>query len=240
MKKILIFTIACFCLGLFVPKIVLAVNCWCKDDSKGVCEHQGDQGGAADTEQKCNTWCSGKGASWRAVHFDQTYIDYSKTADKECGTGSSIETVGPPTRAQSTCPPGRQCLELTNPIEGGQNPKVSDILGTIINSALGVLGGLALLMLVWGGFQWLTSAGSPERITKGTQTMLWAVIGVILVLASYMVVSTFTNLLTGRTAVTGPSNSGTGTSKDTGGATVDNLDSGVVEEGDEVPQGDSI
>ena len=52
-------------------------------------------------------------------------------------------------------------------------------------------------MLVWGGFEWLTSAGNDEKVKSGTQTMVWAVIGVILVFASYLLLSTFTDYLTG-------------------------------------------
>ncbi len=102
-------------------------------------------------------------------------------------------------RAAETCEPdssGRIVCKLENPLAG--NPtSVPVIIGTIIKSALGIVGALTLLMLVWGGFQWLTSAGNPEKVKSGMQTMLWAIIGVILVFASYLLLSTFTDYLTG-------------------------------------------
>lgn len=91
------------------------------------------------------------------------------------------------------CPPKATCLE--NPL--GQKIEAEDIIGTIIKGSLGVVGALALLMMVWGGFQWLISAGNSEKIEAGSKTMLWAAIGVFLVFASYLILSTFTNLLTG-------------------------------------------
>ena len=102
---------------------------------------------------------------------------------------------------QSNCRPndqGQEICYLENPIGIGQTgtTEVSDLINTIIRSALGVIGALTLVMFVWGGFQWLTSAGNPEKVEAGTQTMVWAVIGVILVLASYVLLSTFLGLLT--------------------------------------------
>lgn len=86
-------------------------------------------------------------------------------------------------------------VKLDNPLTSGTS--VSSIIRVVIKSALGIIGALTLLMLVWGGFQWLTSAGNPEKVKMGTQTMVWAIIGVVLVFASYLLLSTFTNYLTG-------------------------------------------
>lgn len=100
--------------------------------------------------------------------------------------------------ASSGCTPGnngREVCTLTNPIG---STEVSSIVAKVISTLLGIIGGLTLLMFVWGGFQWLTSAGSPEKVKNGMQTMVWAVIGVMLVLASYLLLSTFLNFLTGK------------------------------------------
>ena len=90
---------------------------------------------------------------------------------------------------------GKEICKLENPLKSGV--EVTDIISIVIKSALGIIGALTLLMLVWGGFQWLTSAGSAEKVKAGTQTMVWAIIGVILVFASYILLSTFTDYLTG-------------------------------------------
>lgn len=87
-------------------------------------------------------------------------------------------------------------VKLSNPIEVSANP--SQLIGLIIKSALGVIGGLALVMMVWGGFQWLTSAGNPDKVKKGSSTMIWAIVGLVLALGSYVLVSTILNFLAGR------------------------------------------
>lgn len=65
-------------------------------------------------------------------------------------------------------------------------------LGAIISQALEyaiVLGGIAMFAyLLWGGFDLLTSAGNPEGIQKGTQKIIFAIIGFLVIFASYFIV----------------------------------------------------
>lgn len=83
-------------------------------------------------------------------------------------------------------------VKLVNPIGGTkENPEgtvaVPVILGGILTKALGVMGSAALLMFVIGGAMWLTSAGNSERVQKGTETMVWAAIGVLIIFSSYAI-----------------------------------------------------
>ena len=91
------------------------------------------------------------------------------------------------------CPKGYQCLE--SPLQG--KLEVSSLIGTVIKIALSLIGSITLFMLIWGGFQWLTSAGNDEKVHAGTQTMLWAVIGLGVVFGSYLFLTTYVNFLTG-------------------------------------------
>ena len=104
-----------------------------------------------------------------------------------------------PTPKQTSCKlvpeTGQEICSLENPLSSGI--EAADIIRIVITTALSIIGALTLLMLVWGGFQWLTSAGNPEKVKSGTQTMIWAIIGVVLVFASYLLLSTFTSYLTG-------------------------------------------
>lgn len=77
-------------------------------------------------------------------------------------------------------------VSLDNPLKVNTAP---ELIGVIIQGALGVIGALVLLMFVWGGFQWLTSAGSPDKVKKGSQTMIWAGIGAVLVFSSYIILN---------------------------------------------------
>lgn len=62
-------------------------------------------------------------------------------------------------------------------------------IAVIIQALLGIVGAGALLMFVWGGFHMIFSGGSEERIKKGRDTLLWAVIGMAVILSSYAVLN---------------------------------------------------
>lgn len=82
---------------------------------------------------------------------------------------------------------------LTNPL-GTTDVRV--IIGNIIQALLGITGSLALLMFVWGGFQWLISGGSPEKVKKGKDTLTWAAIGLVVIIMAYVMVSTVVSAIT--------------------------------------------
>lgn len=68
------------------------------------------------------------------------------------------------------------------------------IIAIIIQALLGLVGAGALLMFVWGGFNMIFSAGNEERVTKGKKILVWAVIGMAVILSSYAVLGFVFNL----------------------------------------------
>ncbi|MBI2484387.1 hypothetical protein HYV71_04350 [Candidatus Uhrbacteria bacterium] len=68
---------------------------------------------------------------------------------------------------------------------------------TVGDLILGIVGALALLMFVWGGFLWLTSGGSEERVKAGTTTFRNSVIGLLIVFASWLGVNYIVSTLAG-------------------------------------------
>lgn len=86
--------------------------------------------------------------------------------------------------------------KLENPL--GSKVDFSEIAGTAIKSALGVVGALTLAVFVYGGFMWITSAGNEEKVRMGSAAMLYAVIGIFIIFASYGILSLiFTRLTSG-------------------------------------------
>ena len=59
----------------------------------------------------------------------------------------------------------------------------TDLITKIINFVLIVIGSVAVLMLVWAGILFVTSAGSPEKISKGKQALTYAIIGLVIAFA---------------------------------------------------------
>lgn len=62
------------------------------------------------------------------------------------------------------------------------------IIGNVIKAVLGTIGAFALFMFVYGGMLLLTSAGNQEKIKRGKDVIIWAVIGVMVILGSYVLV----------------------------------------------------
>ncbi len=63
---------------------------------------------------------------------------------------------------------------------------VATIVGNIIKGVLGFAGAVMLLLFIYGGILWLTSAGSSEKIERGKNTLVWAIIGFIVMIGSYV------------------------------------------------------
>ena len=78
------------------------------------------------------------------------------------------------------------------------NRDIRDTIATVIRAALGLLGIVAVAIILMGGFTWLTSAGSAEKVKSGTQTIIWAAIGAAVTLSSYIILNTILSLLAGK------------------------------------------
>ncbi len=66
---------------------------------------------------------------------------------------------------------------------------LNSVVQVFINVAqfiFGISGAAALAMFVWGGFLWLTSAGSAEKIKQGQSVIVGAVIGLIIIFGAYI------------------------------------------------------
>lgn len=66
----------------------------------------------------------------------------------------------------------------------------ADFLKYIYYFFLSIGGILTFVMLVWGGFKWLTSAGNPGGIGEAKDIIFSALIGLVLLLGSYLILST--------------------------------------------------
>ena len=60
-----------------------------------------------------------------------------------------------------------------------------ELTALIIKAILGVLGMIAVALIVYAGFLWLTSQGEETEITKAKDTLKAAIIGLLVILAAY-------------------------------------------------------
>ena len=73
---------------------------------------------------------------------------------------------------------------------------LNDILVTVIKWLLTIAGVIAVAFVVVGGYWYITSAGNEEQSEKGRKTLTNAIIGVIVVVLAYTIVTVIVNTLT--------------------------------------------
>jgi hypothetical protein len=115
------------------------------------------------------------------------FLAPSITRAQETG-GTCVPPVGGP----NTCPADStgNSVNLSNPIGVKSVP---ELIGNIINAALGIVGSLALIMFIYGGFTWMLAAGNEKAVEKGRNILIWATVGLVVIFASYSLVNFIIN-----------------------------------------------
>lgn len=61
---------------------------------------------------------------------------------------------------------------------------VLTLIKRIINILSFIAGSLAVFMVIFGGFKYITSVGEPQKAASGRQTILYALIGIVVVVVA--------------------------------------------------------
>ena len=79
-----------------------------------------------------------------------------------------------------------------------QGDSLTQIFQTVVNIMLFVIGAVAVIMLVIGGIRYVVSGGSQEQVTGAKNTIMYAIIGIVVAFLAYAAVSfVTTNLQSG-------------------------------------------
>lgn len=63
------------------------------------------------------------------------------------------------------------------------------LIGNIIGVALGFVGFIVFVFVLYGGFLWMTSQGNEEQVTKAKGMITNAIIGFIIITVAYAITS---------------------------------------------------
>lgn len=74
---------------------------------------------------------------------------------------------------------------------------VNTLIKNVVNILLFVLGAIAVIMIVVGGIKYTTSNGNPEQIKSAKNTIMYAVVGVVVALLAYAIVNFVVDSLAG-------------------------------------------
>jgi hypothetical protein len=109
--------------------------------------------------------------------------------------GAAAVACDPNTPGANNCITGGLCsgaqnLTVTPGAEGctEQNAGLTGTVKTVVNVLSVIVGIAAVVMIIIGGFRYITSGGKQESITAAKNTILYAVIGLVIVALAQVIV----------------------------------------------------
>ena len=84
-----------------------------------------------------------------------------------------------------------QELNATAGVAGlaGGETDLAIIAGKIVSIVIGFLGVIAVIIILIGGFKWMTSGGDSEKIKSARQLMTNGIIGLVIIVLAYAIAS---------------------------------------------------
>lgn len=71
----------------------------------------------------------------------------------------------------------------------GGTTNLPEAIGKIIQIFLGFLGVIAVVLIIFAGYMWMTAGGDSGKVEKAKGYIKNAVIGIVIILASYIITS---------------------------------------------------
>ncbi len=105
-----------------------------------------------------------------------------RTLIKWFATLMGVATAGLPIAARADVP----FDPLSNPATYGlSNTSPAVTAAYLINAVLGILGIIALILIIYAGFMWMFSRGNEEKVGTAVKILRDAFIGLLIIIGSY-------------------------------------------------------
>ncbi|MBU1612842.1 pilin [Patescibacteria group bacterium] len=82
------------------------------------------------------------------------------------------------------------------------NRDIRETIAAVIRVALGLLGIVAVVIILIGGFTWMTAGGNDEKVEEAKKRIFQGVIGLAIILSAYALASFVINQLITATTTT--------------------------------------
>lgn len=79
----------------------------------------------------------------------------------------------------------------------GDIGKVESFIRSVIKVVAGLAGLIATGFFVYGGIGYITSSGNPDRMSSAKSTLIWAAVGLAIVIGAFVIANIVTDLATG-------------------------------------------
>jgi fumarate reductase subunit D len=100
-----------------------------------------------------------------------------------CLSGGATLSVG----NGNTCPTGNN---------NAGTDKVNNIITTVVNIFSAIVGIVSVIMIIYGGFKYISSGGDSSKVTEAKNTIVYAVIGLVVVAMAQFIVQFVLNKVT--------------------------------------------
>ena len=90
-----------------------------------------------------------------------------------------------------------QTVTIPNPLGSGGRD-IPTLIDTIATWLLGIGSTIAVIIVIWAAFLFMTSGGNKEKVTTARKTLWYAIIGLTILLLAKGVTSIIQNFLSGQ------------------------------------------
>ena len=80
---------------------------------------------------------------------------------------------------------GYGALQIANGVLSQRS--LPEVIGNIIKVILGLSGTVALVFIVWGGIDWMSSMGNKDKIKAARERMINAFVGIAIIATAYAI-----------------------------------------------------
>ncbi|MFZ1410181.1 MAG: pilin [Micropruina sp.] len=93
--------------------------------------------------------------------------------------------------ANAACSTPKECISSgANSASGsGAQTDPAVLIKTVVNVLLYILGAIAVIMIIIGGIKYTTSNGDSSKVTSAKNTIMYAVVGLVVALFAYGIVN---------------------------------------------------
>ncbi len=80
-------------------------------------------------------------------------------------------------------------IDFPNNFAGFSSQSLKTTIANIIRIIVGFLGIITIIIILAGGFKWMTSGGNEDKISEAKKLISAGVVGLVVVLAAYAIAS---------------------------------------------------
>lgn len=76
----------------------------------------------------------------------------------------------------------------------GAESSIFALIQSVINLLFGIIGAVAVIIIIVAGIQMMTAAGDPNKVSRASTAIMYSVVGLVIALLAYAIVSFVINI----------------------------------------------